>query len=136
MKAAGDVNRNHQQLLRVTAQRGTDYNARVWVLKCRICSKIYGSNSTDAWERKCPQCQNGKPGTDLPTERDGEDWSRDEHIIAFHLYNRMEFGKIHMRNPEVIELAALLGRKVGSASLKLANFARLDPALQARNIRG
>jgi putative restriction endonuclease len=41
-----------------------------------------------------------------------------------------------MGNVKVIELAALLGRKVGSASLKLANFARLDPALQARNIKG
>jgi putative restriction endonuclease len=41
-----------------------------------------------------------------------------------------------MGNPEVIELAALLGRKVGSASLKLANFARLDPVLQARDIKG
>ncbi len=136
MKVAGEVNRNHQQLLRLTTQPGTDYNSRVGVLKCRLCAKIYGSNSTDAWERKCPQCQHGRPGLNLPTERDGEDWSREEHIIAFHLYNRIEFGKIHMRNPEVIELAALLGRKVGSASLKLANFARLDPSLQARNIRG
>lgn len=30
----------------------------------------------------------------------------------------------------------MLGRKIGSASLKLANFARLDPVLQARDIRG
>jgi len=41
-----------------------------------------------------------------------------------------------MGNPEVIELAAILGRRVGSASLKLTNFARLDPNLQARDIRG
>jgi len=41
-----------------------------------------------------------------------------------------------MRNPKVIRLAAILGRKVGSVSYKLANFARLDPALQARGIRG
>src|SRR6185436_3558187 len=40
------------------------------------------------------------------------------------------------RNHDVIELAALLGRKVGSASRKLANFARLDPVLQARDIQG
>ena len=41
-----------------------------------------------------------------------------------------------MRNPKVIELAALLGRSVGSVSCKLSNFARLDPALQARGIQG
>ena len=136
MKTPGDVNKNQQRLLRKTQQLGADYNARVWILKCRLCSNIYGSNSTDAWERKCPNCQNGRPGIELPTERDGEDWSREEHIIAFHRYNRIEFGKIHMRNPEVIELAAILGRKVGSAALKLTNFARLDPVLQARDIQG
>lgn len=136
MKTPGDINRNHQQLIRISSQPGTDFNARVWVLKCRICANIYGCNSTDAWERKCPNCQKGKSGLDIPTERDGEDWTREEHIIAFHLYNKIEFGKIHMRNPEVIELAAMLGRKVGSASRKLANFARLDPVLQARDIRG
>lgn len=136
MKVPGDVNRNYQQLLRISTHQGTDYNARVWVLKCRMCSNIYGSNSTDAWQRKCPKCQEGRPGLPVPTERDGEDWTWDEHVIAFHLYNRIEFGKIHIRNLDVIELAALLGRKVGSASRKLANFARLDPVLQARDIQG
>ena len=136
MKAPGDINRNDQRLLRLSTLPGTDYNARIWVLKCQRCSYVYGSNSTDAWERKCPHCQNGRPGLDIPTERDGESWTREEHIIAFHLYNQIEFGKIHIRNPKVVELAALLGRRVGSASRKLANFARLDPALQARDIQG
>ena len=108
----------------------------MWLLKCELCSKVYGSNSTDAWERKCPKCQHGRSGLELPTERDGENWTREEHIIAFQLYNKIEFGKIHMRNPKVIELAAILGRKVGSAALKLTNFARLDPVLQARTIQG
>jgi len=136
MKAPGDVNKNNQQLLRLTTESGSDYNSRICVLKCRLCSNIYGSNSTDAWERKCPKCQDGNDGLNIPIERDGEYWSREDDIIAFHLYNKIEFGKIHMRNPEVIELAALLGRRVGSASLKLANFARLDPVLQAQDIKG
>lgn len=136
VKVPGDLNRNHQQLLRQTAARGTDYNAHVWVLQCRQCWHIYGCNSTDAWQRKCPKCQNGKPGLDLPVERDGQDWTREEHIIAFQLYSRIPFGTIHMGNPEVIKLAALLGRKVGSASLKLANFSRLDPVHHAREVRG
>ncbi len=63
-------------------------------------------------------------------------WSRDEHILAFNLYCKIPFGAIHMRNPRVIELATLIGRSVGSVSYKLANFARLDPALRARGIRG
>lgn len=34
-----------------------------------------------------------------------------------------------MRNPEIIELAAQLGRTPGSVSYKLANFAAIDPSL-------
>lgn len=41
-----------------------------------------------------------------------------------------------MGNPKVRELANLLGRTPGSVSMKLSNFARLDPALQARGIVG
>jgi putative restriction endonuclease len=63
-------------------------------------------------------------------------WTREEHILAFNLYCKIPFGSIHMDNPRVIELARVLGRGVGSVSLKLSNFARLDPALQARGIKG
>ncbi|MBI5867544.1 MAG: HNH endonuclease [candidate division Zixibacteria bacterium] len=63
-------------------------------------------------------------------------WSREELILAFNLYSRIPFGTINSRNPRIIELARLLGRTVGSVALKLANFARLDPALQKRGIKG
>ena len=99
MKRPGDINRNGQQLLRATDERGTDHNARIWILKCRNCLNIYGSNSTDAFERKCPKCQSGKPGLPVPIERDGQDWTHEEHLIAFQLYSRIPFGTIHMRNP-------------------------------------
>jgi putative restriction endonuclease len=68
--------------------------------------------------------------------RYGENWSRDELILAFSLYSEIPFGKIHMSNPKVLELSRLLGRTPGSVSMKLSNFARLDPALQARGIVG
>jgi len=68
--------------------------------------------------------------------RYGENWTRNELILAFSLYSEIPFGKIHMRNPKVLELARLLGRTPGSVSMKLSNFARLDPALQARGIVG
>ncbi len=64
------------------------------------------------------------------------DWTRDELIVAFNLYCRIPFGRIHIRNPEIIDLAKVLGRTPSSVSWKLANFARLDPALQKRQIRG
>lgn len=63
-------------------------------------------------------------------------WSREEHVLAFNLYSQISFGTIHVGNPKIQQLAKLLGRTVGSVSYKLANFSRLDPALQARGIRG
>ncbi len=72
----------------------------------------------------------------MKTNRKKDNWSREEHILAFNLYCKIPFGSIDMRNPKVIELAKLLGRSACSVSYKLTNFARLDPALQARGIRG
>jgi putative restriction endonuclease len=65
-----------------------------------------------------------------------EKWTRAEHVLAFNLYCQIPFGTIHINNPRVRSLAKLLGRSVSSVSLKLANFSRLDPALQQRGIRG
>lgn len=64
------------------------------------------------------------------------DWTREELIVAFNLYCKIPFGKIHIRNPLVIELAEAIGRTPSAVSWKLANFARLDPSLQKRNIAG
>jgi putative restriction endonuclease len=64
------------------------------------------------------------------------DWTREELIVAFNLYCRIPFGRIHIRNPVVIELAKAIGRTPSAVSWKLANFARLDPALRKRNIAG
>ena len=63
-------------------------------------------------------------------------WTREEHILAFNLYNDIPFGTIHIHNPRLQELAKLLGRSVSSVSLKLANIARLDPVHQARGVKG
>ena len=68
--------------------------------------------------------------------RYGEKWTLDELRLAFSLYSEIPFGKIHMRNSQVLELATLLGRTPGSVSMKLSNLARFDPALQARGIAG
>jgi putative restriction endonuclease len=63
-------------------------------------------------------------------------WTRDELILAINLYCKLPFGRIHARNPEVINLANLIGRTPGSVSYKLVNFASLDPSLMARGIKG
>jgi len=64
------------------------------------------------------------------------DWTREELIVAFNLYCKIPFGRIHIRNPLIVELARAIGRSPSAVSWKLANFARLDPALQRRNIAG
>lgn len=63
-------------------------------------------------------------------------WTRNELIIAFNLYCKTPFGKIHIHNPEIIALAKTLGRTPSAVSWKLANFASLDPSLKDRNIAG
>lgn len=64
------------------------------------------------------------------------DWTREELIVAFNLYCKIPFGRIHIRNPLIIHLANAIGRTPSAVSWKLANFARLDPELKKRNVTG
>jgi putative restriction endonuclease len=63
-------------------------------------------------------------------------WTREELIVAFNLYCKTPFTKINALNPGIKDLANIIGRSTSAVALKLANFARLDPALQERNISG
>ena len=63
-------------------------------------------------------------------------WIREEHILAFNLYCKIPFSKINDRYQPVKDLAKVIGRTDGAVAMKLANFARLDPALKARNVSG
>ncbi len=63
-------------------------------------------------------------------------WIREELILAINLYCKLPFGRLHSRNPEVINLATLIGRTPSSVAYKLVNFASLDPSLKARGIKG
>lgn len=63
-------------------------------------------------------------------------WTRDEEILAFALYCKTPFGKMHSRNVEIVNLANVLGRTPASVSMKLCNFARFDEQLQARGVVG
>jgi len=63
-------------------------------------------------------------------------WTREELILAINLYCKIPFGTIHIRNPQVIRLAELIGRSPSAVSYKLVNFASLDPSLKARGIKG
>ena len=53
-----------------------------------------------------------------------------------NLYCTVPFGLFHSRNPLIIELAERMGRSPSSLAMKLCNLASLDPAHQARGIKG
>jgi putative restriction endonuclease len=63
-------------------------------------------------------------------------WSREELILAVNLYCQTPFGKLHSRNPEIIQFANLIGRTPNSVAYKLVNLASLDPTLKIRGIKG
>lgn len=56
-------------------------------------------------------------------------WTRQELIVAFNLYCQLPFGKIHSRNPLIIQVAKQLDRTPSSVAMKMLNFASLDPII-------
>jgi len=64
-------------------------------------------------------------------------WTREELILAFNLYLKLPFGKMHKGNSDIIKLAGLLGRRTpDSVAMRLVNFANVDPYHQQRGIKG
>ena len=65
-----------------------------------------------------------------------KNWTKKELILAFNLYLKLPFGKMHRSNPSIIHLANLIGRTPSSVAMRLTNFASIDPFHQARGISG
>ena len=63
-------------------------------------------------------------------------WSEEETILAFYYYCRIPFGRINKTNPEIIRIAALLGRTPSSVVFKMGNLGHWDPSLQKRGVNG
>lgn len=63
-------------------------------------------------------------------------WTREQLKLAFHLYCQLPFGRLHSRNPEIVELARLIGRTPDALAMKLVNFASLDPAITSSGRSG
>lgn len=63
-------------------------------------------------------------------------WTKEQLKLAFHLYCQLPFGRLHSRNPEIIQLAKLIGRTPGAVAMKLVNFASLDPAITSTGRAG
>ncbi len=56
-------------------------------------------------------------------------WTKDELVPTLKLYCITPFGRLHSKNPDIIELAKRLGRTASAVALKATNFASLDPTI-------
>jgi hypothetical protein len=63
-------------------------------------------------------------------------WTSEQLKLAFHFYCLTPFGKLHSRNPRIIELAQLIRRTPDALAMKLVNFASLDPSITGTGRRG
>lgn len=63
-------------------------------------------------------------------------WSREETLIAFGIYCRTPFGRLHARNPEIVEIARSMGRTANALAMKCCNLAAFDSAQKSRGIKG
>lgn len=58
---AGYVNKNNQKNIGRTDEPGTDNGQWFYEMECLNCGHKYKANGSDIWQRKCPNCQGGKP---------------------------------------------------------------------------
>ena len=61
-------------------------------------------------------------------------WDRREVTLAIELYTRLPFGRLHSGNPEIIALAAEIGRTPSALAMKLVNLAALDEDLDRKGL--
>ncbi len=66
----------------------------------------------------------------------GSAWTREELVLALYLYCQIPFAKTKANNPEIVQLAQMLGRTPGSVARKLGNFGVFDPLLAQKGISG
>lgn len=63
-------------------------------------------------------------------------WTRQQLMVAFALYCRLPFGRLHYRNPEIVQFAEAIGRTPSALAMKLTNIASLDPAITSAGRAG
>lgn len=68
--------------------------------------------------------------------RTRRDWTREETVVAFHLYCRIPFKESRSAHPEVQRVAKLIGRTPSSVNMKVGNFGSCDPKLREQGITG
>ncbi len=70
--AIGYCNDNGQKVVAAPGWKGNGSRQKIYVLRCKHCKCVYGSNGCDNHERTCPnpKCQNGKGCSRLDCKSD------------------------------------------------------------------
>lgn len=63
-------------------------------------------------------------------------WSKEHVKIAFSLYCKLPFGKLHKNNKDIVQLAILLDRTPSAIAMKLVNIASLDSTITSTGRSG
>lgn len=63
-------------------------------------------------------------------------WTREETIIALNLFCTIPFNECTARHPLIAKVAQCIGRSPAAMNMKIGNFGRLDPTLEAKGISG
>ena len=66
----------------------------------------------------------------------GNNWTREQTIVAFNLYCKIPFQKSSKSHPQIIEIANLIGRTPSALNMKIGNFGSFDPELKKQGIVG
>jgi Predicted restriction endonuclease len=97
----------------------------------RRCREVPGFKPA-AKETAMPESIKPSPGA---FTRKGN-WTPEQLKLAFAFYCQTPFGKLHNKNPQIIELAKLIGRTPSALAMKLVNFASLDPSITDTGRKG
>lgn len=63
-------------------------------------------------------------------------WTRDQLIMALNVYCKIPFKDVHEWHPVIKKYAPIIGRTPVALKMKVGNFGRFDPELNARGITG
>ncbi|MNQ10338.1 hypothetical protein D3C85_231700 [compost metagenome] len=66
----------------------------------------------------------------------GENWTREQTIVALYAYCQIPFNKVSSTHPEIIRISKIIGRSPNSLKMKIGNFGSFDLELKARGIIG
>ena len=66
----------------------------------------------------------------------GQNWTKEETIIAFNLYCKIPFKDCSGRHPLVRQYAEIIGRTPDAVNMKVGNIGRFDPELKKQGITG